>query len=272
MSRAEYFQLECWYISRFDQFLKHSFSSFGILKVILNFFWFKYVKVILLCRNFLLIWIHHLHCVLRLQIIKSCLLWHGHIVWCLNLTWSVLANRSDPYIAVRICRIGRSSIATPLSLILRIDCSISALFICIRMPLTALLLLDQVLHIFLHRLSQLTISIQRCIVRTVYLCVLVVYIHATSAWKVTIANYETLQNKSVNDDVLKMIEITKFHLKRYQLTVDHQNWNYFLNASQTIFLNSIRYLPSIVYLGLVLLDFALLPFQMIEYIFNYIWI
>lgn len=63
----------------------------------------------------------------------------------------------------------------------------------IGLPLATLLILKHFFQIFLHGLGQLIICIERCIAATVNLRILIVYIHATTARKISITNDKTLE-------------------------------------------------------------------------------
>jgi len=69
------------------------------------------------------------------------------------------------------------------------------LFDGIGLPLLAILLiLDHILQVLFKGLSKLPVCVEWRIAATINLCILVVNIHATSAWKVTITNDESLRN------------------------------------------------------------------------------
>ena len=163
------------------------------MEVILNFFWFKNVKVFLLGRNFLLVGIHHIHRLLSFHVIILHLLRCWQLLRSLNLVWLIRPSRlSEGATTYPLVTIGISG--APIAgaiLILRIGGSMR-LIGRVALPLTALLVFYHLSQVLLHWLRQLPVRVQRCVVSTLHLCVLVVNVHAPTAWKVTITYDKSL--------------------------------------------------------------------------------
>lgn len=173
------------------------------MEVILNFFWFKNVEVFLLARhNFLefvcILILHLIDCVHRILEVWA----NIHFFWFLllldlrlrlnlvrrvrNVHWLPKSATTNSHISIRI----RWTPVAGAILVLRI--CIVCLIIGLILPLTALLTFDHFSEILLHRLCQLTILVEWSVIATVNLCVLVVNVHAATAWEVSIANNKSL--------------------------------------------------------------------------------
>jgi len=83
----------------------------------------------------------------------------------------------------------RASVARSV-LILRI-CTVSLIWV---LPLTLFLFFEHRLNIFLHRHRELSICVHWCVVTRIQFGILVVYIHAATARKVSIAEDHALLN------------------------------------------------------------------------------
>lgn len=159
MRWAQNFKLQGRHSSLLHKLFELSFSHLHpiVSEVILDFFWVKNVESILLVIGNSGIRSHRRHTVLVCGIFK-------------------------PTVRCRWASVARSV------LILRV-CPVSLIRI---LPLTLLLFFEHWLDIFLHRHRELSIRIHWCIVARVQFCVLVVHIHATAAWKVSVTEYHAL--------------------------------------------------------------------------------
>ena len=159
MCWAQNFKLKSWHHALLHKLLQLSLSHFHaiIVEVVLQFLRIKDIKAILLMVRY----------------------W-----WCLVL-WRAFK------LTLRICtvRVGGWPVGRPV-LVLRIG---AVSLIGIR-PLVLILVFKHRLNVFSHGLSELAVGVQRRTVSCVEFCVLVVHVHAASAWEISIAKYHALES------------------------------------------------------------------------------
>lgn len=131
----------------------------------------------------MIISINHVHGFLSLQVVVLHLLRGLHVGSCLDLVGRVdrlLAERatSDSHVAVWI---GRAPVAGSVLILRLVGGAISLISWVIALPLATLLIFDHLSQVLLHRLSQLAVGVEWCVVSTVDLGVLVVDVHASTA-------------------------------------------------------------------------------------------
>ena len=157
MRWAQYFKLQSRHSPLLHKLFKLSLSHLHAIvgEVILDFFRVKNVEPVLLVIGNSGVRSHRRH--ILIGILKASV----RRCWA-PVAWPVLILRVSPVSLVRV------------------------------LPLSLLLFFEHGLHIFLHRHRELSISIHRCVVASVQFCVLVVHIHATATWEVSVTEYHAL--------------------------------------------------------------------------------